>query len=219
MSHIKALHFEYANNPCWAVHIVSSLVQFAYKSYLNPTMIGFTFTMIWFPSYYSLAVMIFISTQIDHPIGLLHYYSICSFQTNWGDLALSTILVCHSEELDALESVEAILASTVEEAPLKAYCQDKQDITSSWNIQWTQVRLEAQGLAVTPQWVSRRWEVERYLGIMEVDFWWCRRNCVTERRRRWKTQRERRDGVGIIWQDKEVVWGVATSDNVAWLLR
>jgi len=46
--------------------------------------------------------------------------------------------------------------------------------------------------------LSRRRQVRRYLGIRKEDYWWCRRNGVTERRRRWKTRRERRDGGGII---------------------
>jgi len=54
-------------------------------------------------------------------------------------------------------------------------------------------------------------------GIMGRSSWWCERNCVTERRRCWATQRKRRDGGGIIWSDKGVDWGVATSGEVAWL--
>jgi len=50
--------------------------------------------------------------------------------------------------------------------------------------------------------LSPRKKVRRYLGIVERYSWWCRRNCVTERRRRWKTRRERRDGSGIIYKDK-----------------
>ena len=47
--------------------------------------------------------------------------------------------------------------------------------------------------------------------------WWCERNCVTERRRHWETRRKQRDGAGIIWSDKGVDLGVATSGEVAWL--
>jgi hypothetical protein len=46
--------------------------------------------------------------------------------------------------------------------------------------------------------LSRRRKVRRYSGIMEGDSGWCRRNCVTEERRRWKTRRKRREGGGII---------------------
>jgi len=44
----------------------------------------------------------------------------------------------------------------------------------------------------------RRRQVRWYLGIIEERYGWCGRNCVTERRRRWKTRRKRRDGGGII---------------------
>ena len=48
------------------------------------------------------------------------------------------------------------------------------------------------------QLVSRRKKVRRYFGNMEERYGRCARNCVTERRRRWKTRRKRRDGGGII---------------------
>jgi len=53
--------------------------------------------------------------------------------------------------------------------------------------------------------LSRRKKVRRYLGIMEERYGRCGRNCVTEKRRRWKTRRKRRDGGGIIYYVKEVV--------------
>ena len=46
--------------------------------------------------------------------------------------------------------------------------------------------------------LSRRRKVRRYLGKIGERHWWCGRNGVTERRRRWKTRRKRRDGGGII---------------------
>jgi len=46
--------------------------------------------------------------------------------------------------------------------------------------------------------LSRRNKVRRYLGNIEERYRRCGRNCVTERRRRWKTRKERRDGGGII---------------------
>jgi len=61
------------------------------------------------------------------------------------------------------------------------------------------------------------WKIRRYLGIMTANFWRCGRNCVTEGWRNQETRRVWRDGGGIICRDKEVVWGVATSNNVAWL--
>jgi len=55
-------------------------------------------------------------------------------------------------------------------------------------------------LVTSFQWhkLSRRRQVRWYLGIIEERYGWCGRNCVTERRRRWKTWRKRRDGGGII---------------------
>jgi len=46
--------------------------------------------------------------------------------------------------------------------------------------------------------LSRRKKVQRYLGNIIECYGGCGRNCVTERRRRWKTRRKRRDGGGII---------------------
>jgi len=46
--------------------------------------------------------------------------------------------------------------------------------------------------------LSRYRQVRWYLGIIEERYGWCGRNCVTERRRCWKTWRKRRDGGGII---------------------
>jgi hypothetical protein len=43
---------------------------------------------------------------------------------------------------------------------------------------------------------------------------WYGRNCVTERRRCWEMWRMRQDGGGISWYDKEVVYGVATVDDM-----
>jgi len=43
--------------------------------------------------------------------------------------------------------------------------------------------------------LSRRKQVRRYLGRIDERYG---RNCVTERRRRWKTRRKRRDGGDII---------------------
>jgi len=55
-----------------------------------------------------------------------------------------------------------------------------------------------------------------------LELWWVFRggrgkNCVTKRRRRWEIQRMRQGVGGIIQYVKEVVWGIATSDDVAWL--
>jgi len=46
--------------------------------------------------------------------------------------------------------------------------------------------------------LSRCKKVRRYLGIIEERYGRCGRNGVTERPRRWKTRRKRRDGGGII---------------------
>jgi hypothetical protein len=46
--------------------------------------------------------------------------------------------------------------------------------------------------------VRRRWKVQGYLGIIEGRSWWCGRNCVTERWRRWDTWKKQRDGGSII---------------------
>ena len=47
-------------------------------------------------------------------------------------------------------------------------------------------------------WLARCRKVRRYLGIIVERYRRRGRNCVTERRRRWKTRRKRRDGGGII---------------------
>jgi hypothetical protein len=52
--------------------------------------------------------------------------------------------------------------------------------------------------------LSRRRQVRSYLGIRAEKRRWCGRNCVTERRRRWKTRRKRRDGGGVMYYEKEV---------------
>jgi hypothetical protein len=61
---------------------------------------------------------------------------------------------------------------------------------------WQLIRWIQQTLIILV--LSQRWEIQRYLGIMKGDSWWCRRNCVTERRTSWKTRKEGRDGGGII---------------------
>ena len=61
-------------------------------------------------------------------------------------------------------------------------------------------------------WLKR---IQRYLGCRR----WCGWNCVTERQRRWETQKRRRDGGWITWHDQEVVCGGETSDEVEWLYR
>jgi len=53
-------------------------------------------------------------------------------------------------------------------------------------------------VASMPDDLSRRKKVQRYLGIIEERYERCGRNCVRERRRRWKTRRKRRDGGSII---------------------
>jgi hypothetical protein len=45
--------------------------------------------------------------------------------------------------------------------------------------------------------LSQHWEIRRYLGIMIERWKGCRRNCVTERRRRELRWRRQRDGGGI----------------------
>jgi hypothetical protein len=77
----------------------------------------------------------------------------------------------------------------------------------------------AGGSAVLPMLrVLQCWEIWEYLERIAVMRGGCERNYVMERRRRCKMQRQRRVGGGIIYYDKEAVWGVATPGEVVWLL-
>jgi hypothetical protein len=57
--------------------------------------------------------------------------------------------------------------------------------------------------------------VPRYWEITRGGMGWWGRNFVTERQRRWKTWRKRQHGDVVICYNKEVVRGVARSDDVA----
>jgi hypothetical protein len=52
--------------------------------------------------------------------------------------------------------------------------------------------------------LSRLEHIYRHWGIIAERSRWCGRNCVTDRRRGWKTRRKQEDGGGIICYDKEV---------------
>jgi hypothetical protein len=64
--------------------------------------------------------------------------------------------------------------------------------------------------------LSRFEEVQRYFGILSGCWGLCGKNRVTERRRLWEMLRMQWDGGNIMWYNKEVVQGVATSDDVGW---
>jgi hypothetical protein len=52
--------------------------------------------------------------------------------------------------------------------------------------------------------LSRRWNIQKYLGMLDGSSGWCGQNAVTERHRHWETWRKQQDDGGIIWSDKEV---------------
>jgi len=69
---------------------------------------------------------------------------------------------------------------------------------SSSSVQSHSSENSSKGKNAVVVYLSRRKKVRRYLGIIEERYGRCGRNGVTERRRRWKMRRKRRDGGGII---------------------
>jgi hypothetical protein len=67
------------------------------------------------------------------------------------------------------------------------------------------------------KWLSCFDEVQVHLAMIMGIWGWCGMNCVTAAWRHWEVQRIWSDVRSIIWFDGQVVWGIVTLDDVAWL--
>jgi len=47
------------------------------------------------------------------------------------------VQVCEPNHLNAIDSIGAIVATTLEEDPLEAYFSEQSDFPSRWNLYWT----------------------------------------------------------------------------------
>jgi len=120
------------------------------------------FAMIALTSCSDLLDLISVSTHIDHHIRMHKYGSNCTSRMNQFDLAGTPCQVIEPEPLNALESIETILAATFEEEPLESYFREQSTSPSPWNAYWTDTAREGGGLDINnfvfgPHWI-------RYMG-------------------------------------------------------
>jgi hypothetical protein len=90
------------------------------------------------------------------------YNSNCTSPTNWFDLAGTPCLVFEPEPLNAIESIKAIFAATLEEEPLEAYFWELSTVPSTWNTYGTDTAREGGRLDIIDHVFGSYWT--RYLG-------------------------------------------------------
>jgi hypothetical protein len=73
------------------------------------------------------------------------------------DLAVTPCLVFEPESLNAFENIKAILAATIEEEPLEAYCWEQPTVPSPWNTYLTDSAREDGGLEIKNPVFGTRW--------------------------------------------------------------
>jgi hypothetical protein len=91
------------------------------------------------------------------------YASDWTSQTNWVELAGTTWPVFEPEPLNAFECIEAVLTATFEEEPREAYFWEQSDISSPWNIYWTDAAREGGSRDIHDQVFGQH--RRKYLGI------------------------------------------------------
>jgi hypothetical protein len=118
--------------------------------------------MIALSSYYELPDLISVSIRTDHLIQMYQYDSNCPSRSNWIDLARTPCPVFPPEPLNALNSIEAIIAATIGEEPLAAYFWKQSAVPSPWNTCWTNAEREGSGLDINNLVFGPHWT--RYSG-------------------------------------------------------
>ena len=112
--------------------------------------------------YYDLPDLISVSTLTDHHIRMHQYDSECTSRTNWFDLAGTPWLVFEPEQLNAFESIEAILTAFFEEEPIEVYFWEQSPVPSPWNTYWTDAARDGGGLDINDPVFGPHWT--RYPG-------------------------------------------------------
>jgi hypothetical protein len=101
-------------------------------------------------------------TLIDHDIRLREYDSNCTSRTNWFDLAGTPCFVFEPEPLNAFDSIEGVLLSSLEEEPFEACFWEQSTVPSPWNTYWTDAARQGGGLSINDPLFGPHWT--RYLG-------------------------------------------------------
>jgi hypothetical protein len=76
------------------------------------------------------------------------YDSDCTSRTNWSYLAGISCVVFQPAPLNAIESIEAVLAATIKEELLEAYLFEQSNIPSPWNMYWSSAATEGGGIDI-----------------------------------------------------------------------
>jgi len=100
--------------------------------------------------------------HINHHIRMQKYDRNCTFRTNWVHLAGNPCLVLEPEPLNSCDSIEAILAATFEEEPLKDYFWEQSTVPSPWNLYWIEAARGGGRLGINDPVFRSHWA--RYLG-------------------------------------------------------
>jgi len=108
-------------------------------------------------SYSDLPDAISVSTHTRYHIRMHMYDSNCTSCTNRFDLAGTLCLVFEPKPLNAFKSIEAVLATTFEEEPLKAYFWEQSTVPSPWNTYWTDTARESGGLDINDPVFGPHW--------------------------------------------------------------
>jgi hypothetical protein len=106
--------------------------------------------------------LISVCTPIDNYIRRHQYDSKCTSRKNWFDLAGIPYLVFEHEPLNALQSIEAILAESSRLDPLEADFWEQSMVPSPWNIYWTDAARDGGGLDLNHPVFGQHWT--RYTG-------------------------------------------------------
>jgi hypothetical protein len=78
---------------------------------------------------------------------MLEYDNQCTTRVNWFHLAGTPCRLSEPEPLNAFDSIQGLLRTTLEE-PLPAYFFEQSDTPAPWNLSWTETAAYGGGLKI-----------------------------------------------------------------------
>jgi len=115
------------------------------------------FATIALTSYHDLPDLISISTHTCPRIRMQNYDSNCTSRTNLFDLAVTYGLLSEPEPLNAIESLEGLLNTEVDDLTSPAYFWEQSDVPSHWNTYWTEAIAYGGGLELEDPVFGSNW--------------------------------------------------------------
>jgi len=113
--------------------------------------------MIALTSFHDLPDLISANTHIDRHFRMRKYDSNCTSRTDWFDLAGTQCSHSEPEPLNALQSIEGLSNTEVDDLILPAYFWEQSDVPSPWDTYWTEAATYGGGLELDTPVFGNNW--------------------------------------------------------------